>query len=433
MILSRRARIVRWLIAAGFATPLWCVGVPVVAQEDVIPPSTEQDAETPPEEPPLQELQENQASPAETPPTDQEESVPEGTPGTEVPVPTGDAPPVDAPEKVVPEQSMIPLVSPDQPPAPSVESSAPSPGAPTPAPPGPPPPVAPAVTSWSFSLTTGYYRPRLGTLNRILQDTSVTILQDPNFLLPRNQNFPFEQRNLAVAGIEGGLTYGVDTFYNTGGPHSFGLSFSSWRGDTFGKDTVSLFLRSNRDPITVPRSARYNLVLDQIFLEWRYHLFRDEEGKGFYLNAGLVGITLAFFTMDSLVSVVDPDLSFASVSSDESFGWGYTTRFGMGGDYPITSWLSLGGRANYVLGNIQRLKVTRHFSAGFPQFPLPDPLQVRPGVPLPQLFFDPREGDVVSYTTVTTTGEIQENAGPRRDLALQLSGWEGLLELTVRF
>lgn len=356
MILSRRVRIVRWLIAAGFATSLWCVGVPAAAQEDVVPSPTEQDAETSPEEPPL-----------------------------------------------------------------------------PPAPPAPPPPVAPAVTSWSFSLTTGYYRPRLGTLNSILQDTGVTILQDPNFLLPRNQNFPFEQRNLAVAGIEGGLTYGVDTFYNTGGPHSFGLSFSSWRGDTFGKDTVSLFLRSNRDPITVPRSARYNLILDQIFLEWRYHLFRDAEGKGVYLNAGLVGITLAFFTMDSLVSVVDPDLSFASVSSDESFGWGYTTRFGMGGDYPITSWLSLGGRANYVLGNIQRLTVTRHFSAGFPQFPLPDPLQVRAGVPLPQLFFDPRKGGVVSYATVTTTGEIQEKAGPERDLALQLSGWEGLLELTVRF
>jgi hypothetical protein len=270
-------------------------------------------------------------------------------------------------------------------------------------------------------------------LNHILQDTSVTILQDPNFLLPRNQNFPFEQRNLAVEEIDGGLTYGIDTFYNTGGAHSFGLSFSSWRGETLGNDTVSLFLRSNRDPITVPRSARYNLILDQIFLEWRYHLYRNPEGKGLYFNVGLVGITLAYFTMDSLVTVVDPDLSFASVSSDESSGWGYTTRFGVGGDLPITSWLSFGGRANYVLGNIRQMKVTRHFEAGFPQFPVPDPLQIRPGVPLPQLFFTPRDGRTVSYATVTTTGDIQETAGPERELTLELSGWEGLIDLTVHF
>jgi hypothetical protein len=258
-------------------------------------------------------------------------------------------------------------------------------------------------------------------------------MQDPNFLLPRNANLSFEQRNLAVEGIEGGPTYGVDVFYNTGGPHSFGLSFSNWNGEVVGQDTISLFLRANRDPIEVPRSARYNLILDRIFLEWRYHLFRNPQGKGLYLNAGLVGVTVAYFTMDALVNVVDPALSFASVSSDESSGWGYTTRFGLGGDYPLTSWLSVGGRANYVLGTIRQMAVTRHFEAGFPQFPLSDPLQIRPGVPLPQLFFTPREGRTVSYATVTTTGDIQETAGPERGLTLELSGWEGLIDLTVRF
>lgn len=337
-------------------------------------------------------------------------------------------------------------VSPEGPPP--VDGSSPSPAEPVaaepvvplgpleplpPAAPAGPPPVAPSPTPWSFALTVGYYQPRLGTLNRILQDTSLTMLQDPNFLLPRNQDFSFEQRNLAVDGIKGGLTYGVDTFYNTGGPHSFGLSFSSWRGETFAQDTISLFLRSNRDPIDAPRSARYNLILDQIFLEWRYHLFRTPEGKGLYLNAGLVGITLAFFTMDSLVNVVDPDLSFASVSSDESFGWGYTTRFGVGGDYPLTSWLSIGGRANYVLGNIRQMTVTRHFLAGFPNFPAENPLTVRPGVPLPRLFFPPREGRTVSYASVTTTGDLQEEAGAEREVTLELSGWEGLIEFAVRF
>lgn len=295
------------------------------------------------------------------------------------------------------------------------------------------PPVAETPTAWTFSLTTGYYQPRLGTLNHILNDTSVTVIQDPNFLLPRNQNLPFEARNLSVKGISGGPTYGVDAFYSLGGPHTLGVSFSSWRGETFGQDTISLFLRSNTDPITVPRSARYNLVLDRVFLEWRYHLFRNDAGRGVYLNVGLVGVTMAFLTMDSLVNVVDPDLSFASVSSDESFGWGYTTRFGVGGDYPLTSWLSVGGQANYVLSTITKVKVTRHFSSGFPVTPLTEPLSIRPGVPLPQTFFDPLEGRTVTYATVTTTGEIQEEAGPAQALALELSGVEALVKLTVHF
>jgi hypothetical protein len=284
-----------------------------------------------------------------------------------------------------------------------------------------------------FSLVTGYYNPRLGTLNHILKDTSVTIMQDPNFLLPRNQNFSFEKRNLPVDGISGGPTYGVDAVYNMGGSHSFGLSFSSWRGETFGQDAILLFIRSNIPPITVPRSARYNLVLDRVFLEWRYHLLRNAEGRGVYLNIGLLGVTMAFLTMDSLVNVVDPALSFASVSSDESFGWGYTTRFGVGGDYPLTSWLSVGGQANYVVATITKMQVTRHFSAGFPLTAVPNPFSIRPGVPLPQTFFDPLEGRPVTYAEITTTGEIQEEAGPTQALALELSGVEAMVKLTIHF
>lgn len=294
-------------------------------------------------------------------------------------------------------------------------------------------PVEEAPTAWTFSLVTGYYKPRLGTLNHILRDPRVTIMQDPNFLLPRNQNFTFEQRNLQVDGISGGPAYGVDAFYNAGGAHSFGLSFSSWLGETVARDTISLFLRSNIPPVQVPRSARYNLVLDRIFLEWRYHLRRTAEGRGVYLNVGLVGVTMAFFTMDTLVNVVHPALSFASVSSDESFGWGYTTRFGVGGDYPLLPWLSIGGQANYVVATLTKLRVTRHFSSGFPETPVLEPFSIRDNVPLPQTFFDPLEGRRVTYATITTTGEIQEEAGPTTDLPLELSGVEAMVKLTIQF
>jgi hypothetical protein len=363
--------------------------------------------------------------------------------------------PVDGTQPATPEQAQPEPALPE-PPAPAPLAPPPSeapPAAPLPTEPTPPsgpvvpepaadqqeggasvrPPVEEVPTAWMFSLVTGYYNPRLGTLNHILKDTSVTIMQDPNFLLPRNQNFPFEERNLPVDGISGGPTYGVDAVYTMGGPHSFGLSFSSWRGETFGQDSILLFIRSNEPAITVPRSARYNLVLDRIFLEWRYHLLRNAEGRGVYLNVGLLGVTMAFLTMDSLVNVVDPDLHFASVSSDESFGWGYTTRFGVGGDYPLTSWLSVGGQANYVLATITKMQVTRHFSAGFPLTPIANPFSIRPNVPLPQTFFDPLEGRRVTYAEITTTGEIQEEAGPTQALALELSGVEAMLKLTIHF
>jgi hypothetical protein len=384
---------------------------------------------------------------AQEPPSSTQPETPPPSPVETVPV---DGTQPETPEPAQPEPAL------PEPPAPAPLAPPPSeapPAAPVPTEPTPPsgpvvpepaadqqeggasvrPPVEEVPSAWMFSLVTGYYNPRLGTLNHILKDTSVTIMQDPNFLLPRNQNFPFEERNLPVDGISGGPTYGVDAVYNMGGPHSFGLSFSSWRGETFGQDAILLFIRSNIPAITVPRSARYNLVLDRIFLEWRYHLLRNAEGRGVYLNIGLLGVTMAFLTMDSLVNVVNPTLSFASVSSDESFGWGYTTRFGVGGDYPLTSWLSVGGQANYVVATITKMQVTRHFSAGFPLTPIPNPFSIRPNVPLPQPFFDPPEGRRVTYAEITTTGEIQEEAGPTQALALELSGLEAMLKLTIHF
>ncbi|MEO5657190.1 MAG: hypothetical protein ABIR88_06030, partial [Nitrospiria bacterium] len=312
-------RVIRTMLALGLGLAVVVLCGTVGAQDPFPEPPTGDLTGSPPTEP----APSPESPPASSPPAPADEPGAEQASPAAPPLPD----PVPPPDQAPPAPEPPPVVTGLQPPPPPKK-----------------PPVAPAASPWSVSLTTGYYRPRLGTLNRILRDTGVTIMQDPNFLLPRNENFTFEQRNLAVGEIGGGATYGVDAFYSTGGPHSFGLSFSSWRGETFAGDTISLFLRSNIDPINVPRSARYNLVLDRIFLEWRYHLFRNPGGRGVYVNIGLVGVSMAFLTMDALVNVVNPELSFASVSSDESFGWGYTTRFGVGGDYPLTSWLSIGGQ-----------------------------------------------------------------------------------------
>ena len=458
---ARRARHAVPLLLAAVI-----LGAPLVAAQDQPPSAPSETSQPPPVEPaPPDAAQPPESEPAPSEPALLEPVVPEPLvppPSEPAPLDTSQPAPVEtapvdagpAPEPPAPEPSPTPAepappLPAETPPAgPPVPAGPPEPGAITRIAPTPETTVAPAPeatiapvrapveeapTAWTFSLVTGYYNPRLGTLNHILRDTSVTIMQDPNFLLPRNQNFTFEQRNLPVDGISGGPTYGVDALYNAGGPHSFGLSFSSWLGEAVGRDTISLFLRSNIPPVQVPRSSRYNLVLDRVFLEWRYHLRRTSEGRGVYLNVGLVGVTMAFLTMDTLVNVVHPALSFASVSSDESFGWGYTTRFGVGGDYPLLPWLSIGGQANYVVATLAKLRVTRHFSSGFPATPVPQPFSIRDNVPLPQTFFDPLEGRSVTYATITTTGEIQEEAGPTTDLPLELSGLEAMIKLTIHF
>jgi hypothetical protein len=87
------------------------------------------------------------------------------------------------------------------------------------------------------------------------------------------------------------------------------------------------------------------------------------------------------------------------------------------------------------LATVTKVRVTRHFSSGFPETPIPDPLSIRPGVPLPQPFFDPLEGRPVTFATVTTdsTGVQEEAIPPIRELSLELSGIEALIKLTVRF
>jgi hypothetical protein len=341
--------------------------------------------------------------------------------------------PVDGTQPATPEQAQPEPALPE-PPAPAPLAPPPSeapPAAPLPTEPTPPsgpvvpepaadqqeggasvrPPVEEVPTAWMFSLVTGYYNPRLGTLNHILKDTSVTIMQDPNFLLPRNQNFPFEERNLPVDGISGGPTYGVDAVYTRRAALVRAVVLQLARRDVRPRRHPALHsfeVRRSRS-----RAARYNLVLDRIFLEWRYHLLRNAEGRGVYLNIGLLGVTMAFLTMDSLVNVVDPTLSFASVSSDESFGWVHDPvrgRRGLPADL-----MAVGRRAGeYVLATITKMR-SRAILGRLPADPDREPVFDPPQRAVAPTFRSARRRRV-TYAEITTTGEIQEEAAPPRPL-----------------
>ncbi|MFQ5949973.1 MAG: hypothetical protein ACE5J1_04730, partial [Nitrospiria bacterium] len=225
------------------------------------------------------------------------------------------------------------------------------------------------------------------TLNKLLGDPRRALLQDPNYLRPRSRLLPVEARNIVAPPIAGRTNYGVEVQWEATDRISLVGTLSLWNGKSQASDEISLFLRQDIPPDQFSRSATYDLTISQIWLGWKYHLFRDPERGRFFINVGLVGLSIANLTMDSVVRVDRPDLNlvFASVSSTEARGVAFTSRLGIGGEYFITPWFSFGANANYVIGSSSRIKVKRHFRASFSDIPAPPPettdLQNVPPVP----------------------------------------------------
>ena len=104
-------------------------------------------------------------------------------------------------------------------------------------------------------------------------------------------------------------------------------------------------------------------------------------------------------------------------------GIAYTSRYGLTGEYFISNKFALGFATHYVLGRMTGLEVKRFFPSGFPLIPIPEPLSVPAGVPLPSLPDEPVEGENVSFATAVTSGNITL-IGPEQDLFLELNGLE---------
>lgn len=225
----------------------------------------------------------------------------------------------------------------------------------------------------SVAYTVGVYDPSLQTLNKVLGDPHLAILQDPNYLLPRNRLLPAEVRNIVVPPISGKTNYGLEVQWEATEQFSLVGTLSLWQGESSGEDVITTFLRQDLAPVAAPRSARYDLTVKQMWLGWKYNFFRDPERGRLFLNVGLIGVSIVDMTMDSLIRVNSPDLSFASISSTEAQGVAFTSRIGIGGEYFITSWLSFGVNANYVIGSSSHIKVKRHFRSSFFNIPPPPP------------------------------------------------------------
>lgn len=282
---------------------------------------------------------------------------------------------------------------------------------------------------WSVGYITGYYDPSLKTLNKIIGDRRIAIFQDPNFLMPGNVTDDNRGlRNIPISELRPGIFYGVETQWRINSKSSFLFTMSTWDGVSIGNDIYQIPVLTLAETVDAPRSARYNLIINQYWLGLKYNVFNNNKGE-FFCNLELLGLSISYLTIDSLTKVIAPefDLNFVSISSTEASGLGYTTRFGFGGEYFFTKWLSMDIRFNYILGKVIRLKIVRYFPPNFPPvIDIPDQAgNVQPEPPK-----QPQTGDVIIFGADTSTN-VTRTLVETQDLTLELNGPE--LTTSIKF
>jgi len=295
-------------------------------------------------------------------------------------------------------------------------------------------------THWSMGLTAGSYTPSLAQFNNALAKPGLVILQDPNFLIPRNQDLPATQRDVASPEVTDQISYGVELQWQARPRVAVVFMLLNWQGRSTINDTITMALRSNLPPVDVPRTARYNLNLNQFWVGWRYSLF-DSPGKGrLFVNLGVAGYAVADLTMDALLKVVPDeenpiDLNFASISSTEVHGTAFTSRYGVGGEYFLTKHVSMGFHANYIFGEITDFRISRFFPSGFSELP-PIPPETTNSLPdnvLPSNHELPVVGEQLQTATVTEPREAVEIVSNPNNVSLDLRGIEASFMLRVYY
>ncbi|MFQ5589005.1 MAG: hypothetical protein ACE5F7_09205 [Nitrospiria bacterium] len=150
-----------------------------------------------------------------------------------------------------------------------------------------------ADSRFSVSYNIGVYQPSLKTLNDILGDPKRAILQDPNYLLPRNRLLPAEKRNIVAPSMSGKTNYGLEIQWEANKKFSIVGTVSIWTGESVVTDQIDLFLRQDLPPGLFPRTATYHLKVSQLWLGWKYNIFQDPDRGRLFLNIGFLGISIS--------------------------------------------------------------------------------------------------------------------------------------------
>jgi hypothetical protein len=265
-------------------------------------------------------------------------------------------------------------------------------------------------------------------LNHILSEPKLAILQDPNHQLQPNPAFPPEIRNLIVPGFTTEKTVAVELRRRFSTDHALVFTLSSWNGQTHAADIAPHITGTTVGDIqNVPRDSRYDVVITQLWLGWRYNLMTPSEQARVFVDIGLVGVALAQLTVDTLLRVTGSNIpvGFPIVSSLEGQGIGFTSRWGIGGEYEIKKSLAISFRIGYILGRVTEIKVRRFFRSGFSADPPPEGGSDLQPVPV--------KGETITFATVSQGATNQELRSNRAPFVMELNGLEGSIGVHFYF
>ena len=291
-----------------------------------------------------------------------------------------------------------------------------------------------AAMQWSLSVVEGYYYPKLTELNYVLNHYEVE-------LGPRNTEakpFPYpviyqgispEMPDMRPSAPKTGFQVQADI--NPSYAVVFGGTSATY--DSTKRDIRLFFVGFS---ILADRETRFSLSLNQFWFGLkRYFTWEEKEEKKederdkesqpegkkeegekesrpssrFYVEMGMLAITRAYLTTDVWLHVFDPEsgFDFYKVTETGISGNGFATYLGMGGEYYLKEWLSVGLNIDYLMGGVGKMKFTNYFTV--------DPLEkdiIKPG-------------DSVMYTDLLRGGRIP--------LFLNLEGWDLKGQVRVYF
>lgn len=120
----------------------------------------------------------------------------------------------------------------------------------------------------------------------------------------------------------------------------------------------------------------------------------------FYTEIGILAVTRAYLTTDVWMHVYAPEegFDFYKVTETSSTGNGFATFLGVGGEYFVTRWLSIGMDIDYVVGAISKLRFSNYFTV------------------------DPLEKDIIKKGDVVLYSDYLK--GATAPLYIDLEGWD---------
>ncbi|MBI5192672.1 MAG: hypothetical protein HZA08_04410 [Nitrospirae bacterium] len=275
----------------------------------------------------------------------------------------------------------------------------------------------------SLSIVTGYYMPRLDELNYILKYREVEL--GPRNTEAKPSPYPVIYQGYSPEGMpkmspkspKFGLQFQVDI--NPRYSVFIGNSVATY--DSEKRDVRSFFVGFS---IPSDRVTRFSLSLNQLWIGVKRNWIFEEKGKPeerskrqearskkeedgskkqearsqkqeesqkqedrskkaeekpaskLYVEMGVLAVTRAYLTTDVWLHVYAPEegFDFYKVTETLSQGYGYATFIGIGGEYFIKKWMSLGLDADYTIGGVSKIKYARYFTV--------DPLEkdiIKPG------------------------------------------------------